>query len=287
MRDQNTDLGQGNFLTWHRYLVHTYETALREECGYRGYQPYVNWARYSNDVINAPLFDGSDTSISGNGAYVPNRKTINFASGNRTIISLPPSQGGGCIESGPFKDYKTNLGPLALVGVNVSSSNPQKDGLGFNPRCIRRDLSVLAASGASDANITKLITNSETIASFQVEMEGPFSEGTAEYGVHTAGHYIISGDPGSDFFISPGDPWFFLHHAQIDRVYWIWQMYRFEKIEERLETISGTLTMFNKPPSRSATVEDEIQLGVNDGWKGMKIKDAMSTVDGPFCYMYE
>ena len=29
----------GNFLSWHRYFVWTYEKALREECGYRGYQP--------------------------------------------------------------------------------------------------------------------------------------------------------------------------------------------------------------------------------------------------------
>lgn len=29
----------GNFLTWHRYYVWAYENALREECGYDGYQP--------------------------------------------------------------------------------------------------------------------------------------------------------------------------------------------------------------------------------------------------------
>ena len=28
-----------NFLGWHRYYVHAYETALREECGYQGYSP--------------------------------------------------------------------------------------------------------------------------------------------------------------------------------------------------------------------------------------------------------
>jgi len=33
----------------------------------------------------------------------------------------------------------------------------------------------------------------------------------------------MGGDPGSDPFISPGDPAFYLHHGQVDRVYWIWQ----------------------------------------------------------------
>lgn len=29
----------GTFLPWHRWFVHSYEKALREECGYQGYQP--------------------------------------------------------------------------------------------------------------------------------------------------------------------------------------------------------------------------------------------------------
>lgn len=31
--------GTGNFLSWHRYYVWTFENALRSECGYTGYQP--------------------------------------------------------------------------------------------------------------------------------------------------------------------------------------------------------------------------------------------------------
>lgn len=31
--------GTGNFLTWHRYFTWAYENALRQECGYNGYQP--------------------------------------------------------------------------------------------------------------------------------------------------------------------------------------------------------------------------------------------------------
>lgn len=238
-------------------------------------------------MINAPLFDGSDTSISDNGAYVPDRATERFPPNGDPIVFVPPSHGGGCISSGPFKDSKVNLGPLSLLSVNITSSNPQEDGLGYNPRCIRRDLSVDAATGASDVNTTKLIAHSETIAAFQDEMQGPFNYGIPELGVHAAGHYIVSGDPGSDFFVSPGDPWFYLHHAQIDRVYWMWQMQAWEKIDERLSSIAGTITFLNQPPSRNATVHDRIDMGVNDSFKGLTIKDALSTVAGPFCYIYE
>lgn len=30
---------QGNFLSWHRWFVYSYEQALKNECGYNGTQP--------------------------------------------------------------------------------------------------------------------------------------------------------------------------------------------------------------------------------------------------------
>lgn len=89
---------QGNFLTWHRYVTYAYETALREECGYQGYQPYWNWFDYTDDLTKSPLFDGSETSMSGDGAYLAHNGSLSGA-GN---IYLPSGNGGGCITSGPF-----------------------------------------------------------------------------------------------------------------------------------------------------------------------------------------
>ncbi|KAA8625557.1 tyrosinase central domain protein [Pyrenophora tritici-repentis] len=33
-----------NFLSRHRYYIWAYEQLLRNECGYKGYLPYYNWA---------------------------------------------------------------------------------------------------------------------------------------------------------------------------------------------------------------------------------------------------
>lgn len=44
----------GNFLYWHRYFIHTFETALRDECGYDGYLPYWNWGKSALDLKNSP-----------------------------------------------------------------------------------------------------------------------------------------------------------------------------------------------------------------------------------------
>lgn len=41
--------GNGLFLTWHRYFVWAYEQALRNECGYEGYQPVGSLHSRSSD----------------------------------------------------------------------------------------------------------------------------------------------------------------------------------------------------------------------------------------------
>ncbi|PQE09193.1 tyrosinase central domain-containing protein [Rutstroemia sp. NJR-2017a BBW] len=92
----------GNFLGWHRYFVHVYEKALRDQCGYKGYQPYWNWARYAADPIHSPLFDGSRTSMSGNGLYY-NYTGVLLPLSPPPNNLIPPGVGGGCVTTGPFK----------------------------------------------------------------------------------------------------------------------------------------------------------------------------------------
>jgi tyrosinase len=111
-------------------------------------------------------------------------------------------------------------------------------------------------------------------------MQGDFPNGFL--GVHTGGHFTIGGDPGGDLFASPADPMFFLHHAMIDRVWWAWQN---QDLSKRRDAIGGTLTVNNMPPSRNATLDDTITMGFV-GVPELKIREATSTTDGPFCYVY-
>jgi tyrosinase len=92
--------GTTSFLSWHRYFVYTYEQALRNECGYTGYQPYWNWGKTAFDPVNSPVFDGSDYSMSGNGVYEPHNCTDALPTG---LNCIPPGEGGGCVVTGPFK----------------------------------------------------------------------------------------------------------------------------------------------------------------------------------------
>lgn len=268
----------GNFLGWHRYFVWSYESALRRECGYTGHQPYWNWGKHALDPAHSPLFDGSDYSLSGDGAHVDYPGTSVFGAPPPYDI-IKPGNGGGCVTTGPFKDMVVSLGPFAVTVPGVPP-NPQADGLGYNPRCLRRDISENAAVSTRTNATVALLTQHDDVYWFQTYMQGVFAEG--QIGVHGGGHFTVGGDPGGDFFTSPGDPAFWLHHAQIDRVWWIWQNL---DLETRREAMVGGTSMFGG--GVNATLDDEQYFGVNGGT--VRLGDLMSTtggLGGEFCYIY-
>ncbi|KAG9185177.1 tyrosinase [Alternaria panax] len=127
--------------------------------------------------------------------------------------------------------------------------------------------------------VVDLITNYPDILSFQNKMQN-FTQGVM--GVHNAGHYIIRGDSGMDIFNSPADPYLYFHHAMIDRVWWTWQNL---DLKNRPNTIAGTMTFVNNPPSRNATLDDVLSVGYV-GQPNITIRDAQSSIAGPFCYVY-
>ncbi|KAH3920526.1 hypothetical protein HBI56_071260 [Parastagonospora nodorum] len=272
--------GTGNFLTWHRYFTWAYERALKDECGYKGTQPYYQWAYWAADPAKSPALDGSQTSLGGDGAYIAGRNSTCVPSPDQCGVSIPPGHGGGCVKKGPFKDWQVNLGPVSPVLADIKP-NPEFTGLGYNPRCLRRDISKPASSGwTKDSDIVSLIQSNPDFLSFSTRMQGDFPNGFL--GVHTGGHFTVGGDPGGDLFASPGDPFFFLHHAMIDRTYTNWQHLDLAK---RQYALGGTITLNNMPPSRNAELSDEIDLGYV-GVPVTTIGKTANTLAGPFCYVY-
>ncbi|KAK4148900.1 tyrosinase-like protein [Chaetomidium leptoderma] len=262
----------GNFLIWHRYYIHHYEQRL-QACGYDDSLPYWEWGHDVNNPHNSPIFDGSETSLGSDGKFIPGGPLVLDIPGNPEPISLAKGTGGGCVHTGPFSDMTVRLGPIT-----------QPDPTADNPRCLKRDLNADAGKRFSSfRNTTELIANSPNIEIFRTTMEADPSYVPNSLGVHGGGHFMISGDPGSDAFISSGDPAFYLHHAQIDRVYWIWQMLDWQN----RQGVFGTNTMLNFPPSANTTVEDNVDLTPLAG--PIKIKNLMSTTGGggsPLCYVY-
>ncbi|KAG7293508.1 hypothetical protein NEMBOFW57_003560 [Staphylotrichum longicolle] len=262
----------GLFLPFHRFYVHLYETALRTECGYRGAQPYWDWTLSYTDPAQSTVFDGSPWSLGSNGVFVPGRSPITVAGAGFTR-TFPPATGGGCVYSGPFTPdkFQLHLGPIAF-----EPAGPQ-GGLGYNPRCLSRDLSPdFASGGTRPTNVTRLLA-CEDLACVNVRFDDPVG------GVHGYGHFLVGGIQ-LDVFASPSDPVFWLHHAQIDRLWTIWQNLGRPE-EQRTQQVWGTQTAANTPPSDNVTLDTLVPFGRLSPSK--PVRELVSTVDGPFCYIYE
>ncbi|KAJ9131147.1 Di-copper centre-containing protein [Coniochaeta hoffmannii] len=155
----------GNFLSWHRY--------------YTWY--YWDWGLTAlTGLENSAIFDGSDTSLSGNGAYQGQRP--DYVLGGSTGLPplyLPAGTGGGCATSGPFKDMKVNLAPSLWTCLAVLSR-------------------VGAPALTSRTTPAASVVISTTIDDFQMEMKG--IPGSGVLGVHGAGHHGFGGNSGNDLF---------------------------------------------------------------------------------------
>ena len=219
-----------------------------------GVFPYWEWGLdCTTGVEKSPVFDGSETSLGGAG-----------------------KGGRGCLDSGPFSNVTVNVGP-------VGSSNPMK----YNPRCIKRQFSSqMCKSYASLKATTDPILQSKDVNTLQaiIQGDGRASQAAARVGmgVHGGGHYSIGGDPGGDFYFSPLEPGFYLHHGNIDRMHFIWQNLDWAN----RQTIAGTNTMFNQPPTPEAVLTDN--MGFEPLHRNLTIGETMDTVGGtPLCYVYE
>jgi tyrosinase len=78
---------------------------------------------------------------------------------------------------------------------------------------------------------------------------------------------------------------FYLHHAQIDRLWWQWQ----RRDPRRLFEIGGVkrdFRWFGKTQSESTTMNDVLTIvGAGENVHS-QIKDIMDTEDGILCYRY-
>lgn len=285
----------GHFLAWHRYFTATYEKMLRSECGYQGAQPYWDWTldTPAASYVNSPVFDPV-TGFGGNGPFEPSDPNGWF--------EVPGRTGGGCVSDGPWAGLSdvVHLGP----GANVE----------YNPQCLRRDLSPYFAARYLGMNQTALTLSQPDFGWFNAVVEGkPDFE---DSGVHGGGHYGVGGTLGmfitnyavvvrtfewtrflltifffscvkgtmGDLFISPADPIFHLHHANLDRLWWSWQKLN---LSARLVDISGPALLMDYSQGNS-TLDTPLSLGPSA--VDLTVRDVMN-IEGcgavGVCYTYD
>lgn len=262
----------GYFLGWHRGFVKLYEEALQTECGYTGTQPYWDWTKWYSNLTASPLFDGSEYSLSGDGA--PSNITELIVGQG---VTFPAGSGGGCVTSGPFVNYTVPYRffqfPEALSGA------PPVDAWNYTPHCLERDLNPTVAARYTNQTDVDILLASANISEFQGTMNG--IPASYSLGVHGGGHATL-GIQGFDFFASPGDPAFYLHHAQIDRMWTLWQA---QNPRERQFAVYGTQTILDTPPSPNVTLADKISWSLVGEDK--YLWELMDVHAESLCYRYE
>lgn len=156
---------------------------------------------------------------------------------------------GNCVTDGQFANLALHIGP----GQNKQTY------------CLAR---------AGDASSTSLCTEANVEICQRANDYQVFAK-CEEEGIHGYGHRGI-GAVMSDFYSSPSDPVFWLHHAMVDRHFRIWQ----NDDSNRLDYIDG-----NGPDGKPLTMDTTIYL---NGLKpDLKIRDIMNTLGGFLCYRYD
>jgi tyrosinase len=80
------------------------------------------------------------------------------------------------------------------------------------------------------------------------------------------------------------DPVFYLHHAQVDRLWWLWQQ---QDIESRAKTYQGPRQNTRVHANESLTgssLEDVLSLGNLS--KPIRVHDVITTESEVLCYRY-
>ncbi|KIX94131.1 uncharacterized protein Z520_10157 [Fonsecaea multimorphosa CBS 102226] len=264
----------GFFLTWHRYFIHLFEEDLKHQCNYTGAFPYWNWPATADNLSGSAVFDGSEYSLSGDGAYVDSGPVVLSPS-----LSLPHGSGGGCIMSGPFVDWQTTMQPIPISYIIEGLPLPDT-AFQLNQSCLTRDLNTVVAQTYCNTTALELCLEAEDIASFDTQINGVIGGG--QLGLHSGAHFVV-GSPGSSIYVSVMDPIWWSLHAFLDNVYTSWQI----RHPDIANAMYGTETAVNLPASANVTLDS-----IQPDWgyfqeAQITVGELISTTSGPFCYQYD
>jgi tyrosinase len=239
---------------------------------------YWNWALSANNLSASPLFDGSETSLSGDGDPLDDPESTDILlPGN---ITFPSGKGGGCVTNGPFANMTLHLPDLDSAPIDVFPDNP----FAHTPHCLTRNLnSEMAQSFTSQKDVDRLLS-SPNITTLQHNIDVSIWPTLNEAGImgpHAAAHMQL-GRAMDDFWTAPQEPTFMLHHAMVDRVWTLWQE---KDLKNRQYALNGTSTIKNAPDTPDVNLDTELTWGSLSVTK--RLRELMSNKAYDFCYVYE
>lgn len=189
--------GPAEFLPWHRWFTWNFEKALQDATGSCIYIPYWDWERDAeweseSDIMHPATF-GTWGATSESGCTVDG--ITNYHRPFRFTSPGVDNGPNGCVTR-DFLEGFSFTGESQIVAM-IMNYEQYADTTGN-------------AAGQDQDNPAEVGTTN----SFRVEFEN---------GAHMLVHGIIAGHMGTNW--SPSDPIFYLHHANVDRIWTMWQDY--------------------------------------------------------------
>ncbi|CCO36484.1 hypothetical protein BN14_10620 [Rhizoctonia solani AG-1 IB] len=247
----------GLFLPWHRWYLTAFEKELRTKCSYTGYLPYWDWSLDSNNVVASPVFSGSTTHGFGSFGVAPDYQVPDGAFA--TVLRAYPSPHVIARNFKP-KPFEEQVFPFEFTTPDM-----------------------LASSTFTPAKITEIVTGFVgDFVGFAAHMDGVRAQG-----MHNAAHLMTRPGDLSNPSHSPNDPLFFLHHANLDRIWDKWQ-----------RTSPANAVAYGGGSVQNLTGYDDYPVGappnVNTAWDlptcgldtALTVSDVMSTTGGRLCFLY-
>ncbi|KAF8850040.1 Di-copper centre-containing protein [Acephala macrosclerotiorum] len=182
-------------------------------------------------------------------------RQLGFGSNGDSVLGESPVGGGHCVTDGPFA-----MTLARYVGLEVK------------PHCLSRNF----RNDTKTGHFTGHLIRPDLVEKYLDEDDLLLFTLKLETGPHNTIPFGIRGDFLS--FNAPADPLFFLHHAQLDRLWWKWQHIK----PERRNSYS---TMRSLKSDEMTSLNDLIKM--DEMAEDMTVSKIIDTEQGLLCYSYE
>lgn len=247
--------GTPEFLPWHRWFIYVFETQLQtaaNDCEMT--LPYWDWEHDTDNEATAAIMDSFGNAFTGSANLNdPNISPQQRYSGCNWPLLSERGVWEGCLE----REFDDRYHYWGLAQVNAMIVDYTQYGDDY-----------AAAHGGRlesghEVGITPEDPNNDWmvgINGFRIILEG---------GPHAAPHNFLGGPmPG---MTSPNDPLFYLHHANVDRLWAIWQDYHGHSWQmenkEYMENYSTTdFSMYEGPNLDTLMPYERDEIQVDFSW---------------------
>ncbi|KAH7115400.1 monooxygenase [Dactylonectria estremocensis] len=155
----------------------------------------------------------------------------------------------GCVTDGPFKDLQV--------------STP-------NDHCLQRSFTASVFEEYASPGLVNETLDIGLYSLFRPALEN---------GLHRSAHGGLGGDMLQNY--SPNDPIFYLHHGNIDRIWWEWQ-----SVNSSRQTEYGG-NRYQDDAATEATLQDEVPMIEDFIDESQAVENIMWVQSGRFCYTYD